>query len=54
MDLTTWAPYSVVACLSFVPFRSEYLITCMQVDYKERHVMETFGHVRITWQFDKR
>ena len=53
MDLTTWAPYLVVACLSFVPFPSEYLITCRLITRK-RHVMETFGHKRITWQFDKR
>ena len=52
MDLTTWAPYLVVACLSFVPFPSEYLITCRLITRK-RHVMETFGHERITWKFDK-
>ena len=35
MDLTTWAPYLVVACLSFVPFRSEYLITCRLITRKD-------------------
>ena len=35
MDLTTWAPYLVVACLSFVPFRSEYLITCRLITMKD-------------------
>ena len=41
-------------CLSQLCSVSFGILDNMQVDYKERHVMETFGHKRITWQFDKR
>ena len=35
-------------CLSQLCSVSFGILDNMQVDYKERHVMETFGHVRIT------
>lgn len=41
-------------CLSQLCSVSFGILDNMQVDYKEGHVMETFGHKRITWQFDKR
>ena len=41
-------------CLSQLCSVSFGILDNMQVDYKEGHVIETFGHKRITWQFDKR